>query len=431
MFPEEMQAARLRLIKTHPYLASAAWALEPVEKPGLGTMGVDMWWRLYYDPAVITHWTVEELSGVFYHEILHLLRDHSTRMKDYEPRLSNICTDAEINDDLITEGIILPSNPITPKKIGQPDNLLAEEYYAALEKSTSKLGSAFDSKDGSSNNLSSQSEALSKPSHQSGESHTGGQVGNDDETPIPGSGRCGSCATGQQELWEEGPPNGGTSPGINRAEAELIRRDVARQIEEHIKSQGTIPGHLERWAKEKLSPKVNWRKELAAAIRHAVTDVAGAVDYSYKRPSRRQGQVGNGNIVLPSLRKPIPSVAVVVDTSGSVNDTMLSQALAEISGILKGLGQREGVHVLAVDADVQACTKVFRPDQVQVAGGGGTDMGKGLEAASKLRPKPQICIVITDGYTPWPSRAPHGMKTIVALTEAGKSPDWAKTIKVY
>ncbi|HOQ91012.1 MAG TPA: hypothetical protein PLX03_12800, partial [Candidatus Hydrogenedentes bacterium] len=132
--PAELQAARLRLVKERPYLASAAWALQPVQKPGLGTLAVDMWWRLYYDPAVIQRWSVEELSGVLYHEISHLLRDHASRMKDFDRTAANIAADAEINDDLLAEGVKLPGQPVTPATIGQPDGLLAEEYYAALEK---------------------------------------------------------------------------------------------------------------------------------------------------------------------------------------------------------------------------------------------------------------------------------------------------------
>lgn len=481
IFPEEIQAARLRLVKTHPYLASAAWALQPVVRPGLGTLAVDMWWRLYYDPAITQKWTVEELSGVLYHEIMHLLRDHASRLQNFDLRLANICADAEINDNLIAEGIILPADPITPASIGQPENLLAEEYYAALESQAqeeesnfrqektsaegassashssneenqissatnespgdtpddSKVGDSGGSKSGNeeedetygesagSNQISSLSDQPPDTSTQSGVSSQAL-----DQKPMPGSGRCGSCATGQQEPWEEGSPNENTSPGTSLAEAELIRRDVARQIQEHSQTCGNIPGHWKRWAEEKLHPKVNWRKELAAAIRHAVADVAGASDYSYRRPSRRQGQIGNGKVVLPSLRRPVPSVAVVVDTSGSVNDTMLAQTLGEISGILKGLGQRESVHVLAVDEIVHVCHRIFRPEQVKLAGGGGTDMGKGIAAAAKLRPKPQVCVVITDGYTPWPDRAPRGIKVIVALTGDGNSPKWAKTVKV-
>lgn len=528
--PAELQAARLRLVKERPYLASAAWAIQPVQKPGLGTLAVDMWWRLYYDPAVITRWTVEELSGVLYHEIMHLLREHPERMQNFDRIAANIAADAEINDDIIAEGFQLPDGAITPASIGQPDGLLAEEYYAALESqarqsapsqgalaqsekdgddsqagesrqgggkttnqdaesaqgngssqadrgggeenlpgpsptaeggsqaddaqpgdrgdaSGSKAGDSGGSKAGDGHEESSSPSSSGQPSDSSvqpgaasqppaspgsghGSGHDGRESGDGAQTPAPGAGRCGSCATGQQEPWEEGPPGEGTSPGISRAETELIRRDVARRIKEHVQGRGNVPGHWARWAEEKLRPKVDWRRELAAAVRHAVADVAGAADYSYRRPSRRQGQVGNGKVLFPSLRRPVPSVAVVVDTSGSIDDTMLSQALAEISGILKGLGQREGVHVLAVDSQVHTCQRVFRPEQVKVAGGGGTDMGAGLYAASKLRPLPQVCVVITDGYTPWPDTAPRGMKVVIALTGDGETPDWAKTVRI-
>jgi len=191
-----------------------------------------------------------------------------------------------------------------------------------------------------------------------------------------------------------------------------------------------VPGHWTRWAEEKLRPRGNWRRELAAAVRHAVADVAGASDYSYRRPARRQGQVGNDKVILPSLRRPVPSVAVIVDTSGSVSDAMLAQALAEISGILRGLGQREGVHVIACDSQVQTCRRVFRPDQVHLGGGGGTDMGAGLAEAEKLKPRPQVAIVITDGHTPWPDAAPRGLRVIVALTEDKIAPSWAKKVIV-
>lgn len=522
--PVELQAARLRLVKDRPYLAAAAWALQPVSRPGLGTLAVDKWWRLYYDPAVATKWPVERLAGVLYHEICHLLRDHASRMEGFDPRLANIATDAEINDDILSEGVQLPEAAITPASLGLPEGLFAEEYYEALVRASQAQesaprqgapaqpeqqdqndsatgagqsqagdgqqeggegqgrsdGSAQDAvptttapgggvEDGSNppstaqgggqadgaqpgdrgdapgskagdaggqpSASSTQPGASSQPpagpvGDRSADGTTGREPGDRAQTPMPGAGRCGSCATGHPEPWEDGPPGEGSSPGISRVEAELIRREVARQIRERSQTRGDIPGHWARWAEEKIRPRVDWRRELAAAVRHAVADVAGASDYSYRRPSRRQGQVGNGKVILPSLRRPVPRVAVVVDTSGSISDEMLSQALAEVAGILKASGQREGVHVLAVDAAVQTCRRVFRPEQVELIGGGGTNMGAGLEAAAKLRPRPQVAIVITDGNTPWPDRPPQGTKVIVALTGDGKAPAWAKTIKV-
>ena len=43
---------------------------------------------------------------------------------------------------------------------------------------------------------------------------------------------------------------------------------------------------------------------------------------------------------------------------------------------------------------------------VELLGGGGTDMGAGLAKAAELRPRPDLIIVLTDGYTPWPSAPP-------------------------
>ena len=125
----------------------------------------------------------------------------------------------------------------------------------------------------------------------------------------------------------------------------------------------------------------------------------------------------------------MPGVAVVVDTSGSITQGMLAAALSEVAGVLRAAGQREGVTVLSVDAAVHSCQRVFRPEQVRLSGGGGTDMGAGLTAAEKLRPRPDVAIVVTDGYTPWPKEPPRALKTIVVLTDArGASPAWAKTL---
>lgn len=109
---------------------------------------------------------------------------------------------------------------------------------------------------------------------------------------------------------------------------------------------------------------------------------------------------------------------------------MLAQSLAEISGLLKSLGQKEGIHVLAVDQTVEFCRRVFRPEQIKLAGGGGTDMGVGLEAVARLRPLPQLGIVLTDGHTPWPDRPPRGMKVIVVLFGDVTAPDWANVIQM-
>jgi predicted metal-dependent peptidase len=210
----------------------------------------------------------------------------------------------------------------------------------------------------------------------------------------------------------------------------LLRRQVAQDIITHGREAGTVPAGLLRWAEAVLSPKVDWRKMLAAELRRAVAEVSGAVDYSYRRPSRRSAVAGD--VVLPALRRPVPEVAVVCDTSGSMSDDLLAKALAEVEGLLRAVGLARQVRVLACDTAVAPAQRVSSARQVQLVGGGGTDMGAGIAAAVALRPRPAVTVVLTDGFTPWPAQAPKGTRVVVGLLgpRAPDAPRWARAVRV-
>jgi predicted metal-dependent peptidase len=130
----------------------------------------------------------------------------------------------------------------------------------------------------------------------------------------------------------------------------------------------------------------------------------------------------------------MPNIAVVVDISGSMWGPDLAVALAEVDGVLKATGTTRQCTVLSVDAQVQACRRVFRADQVVAKGGGGTDMGRGIEGAGRLVPRLEVVIVLTDGYTPWPSDPPHGVRVVIGLISRGNqvpnTPTWARTVTI-
>ncbi len=80
------------------------------------------------------------------------------------------------------------------------------------------------------------------------------------------------------------------------------------------------------------------------------------------------------------------------------------------------------------------CAASGRAAQVELAGGGGTDMGSGIYAAAALRPRPSVVIVLTDGFTPWPEAPPPAVRIIVGvLCDGGRPrgwtpPAWARTV---
>lgn len=76
---DKLYAARLHAARARPYLATALFALYTVESRRVPTMAVDRHWRCYVSPAFVDRMPVEELAGVWVHEVSHLLRDHHGR----------------------------------------------------------------------------------------------------------------------------------------------------------------------------------------------------------------------------------------------------------------------------------------------------------------------------------------------------------------
>ncbi len=184
---------------------------------------------------------------------------------------------------------------------------------------------------------------------------------------------------------------------------------------------------------------------VGAAVRNRLASGAGRRDPPGGRGGRRQHRLQLPTAVrraatalpavLPTLVRPVPAVAVVADTSGSMHEGLLARVLAEVEGLLTRAGLRAGgLPVLAVDTAVHANRRVSRARDVRLVGGGRTDMGAGIEAAVALRPRPDVLIVLTDGFTPWPADPPRGCRVVVGLLSQGgtapPAPWWARTVLI-
>ena len=414
-------AARVWAAHQAPYLATAVLALDPVVvQPSAGSPGPDLRgfpadraWHVYLDPEVLASAEPAEIGFWLLHQVTHLLRQHPDRYpgnpagppggsplagRTPEQLRWNIASDAEINDDLLAGELRLPAAAVTPAQLELPDGWTAEQYWDALGGSDPAGGS---------------NPACGSCTRASEADHSDG-----------GGVDCGTGCDGQPRPWNC------DRPGLSQVGQRLLGQDVARRIKEHQRRRGDVPAGWQRWADDILEPVVNWRRQLAAAVRHGVAEVAGRVDFTYRRPSRRAAAVPD--VVLPSLRQPLPQVAMVLDTSGSMSDSMLGQALGEVGGVLCSLGLgRRNLRVICCDAQAYQHQRVLDASDVQLLGGGGTDMGAGLTAAAALRPRPDLVVVLTDGHTPWPSRPPGGVRVVVGLMDqAGHAPDWATTVLV-
>jgi predicted metal-dependent peptidase len=383
-----IEAARIRVWNRHPYIGAVLMSLRLVEKPGIGTLAVDAGWRLYYDPKQCEAWGVEMLAAVVAHECWHVLRDHFTRMPlpEYERELGNIAQDCEINSDLLTAGWKLPAG-VFPDTFDIKKGLLAEEYYKLLQPKVIKINISVC------------------------------------------SGKCGGCAGNPHDFEEgvgtDGEKSNGVKP-IPKFEQEVIRRQAAQDISAASKIPGSVPAGLAAWAERELSPPtIDWRRQLAGLVRRAVTVAAGAVDHTYRKQSRRGAglrcYLGANAPIMPSLYRPVPSVAMILDVSGSMMGGPAEAARSEIMGVVRAVGF--SCEVFLADVKVAGKKKISSAKDVAALGEtlGGTDMRAALCEVDALR-KFDVLIVLTDGFTGWHEAGEIRASVVAAITPQGQDP---------
>ena len=379
-----------------PYLAHALFALVPVPSREVTALAVDEHWRLYVNPDWIVAAEIPEIGRELAHETWHLLQDHARRARGMHVDGSTAehwtrASDATVAATLAVDQL-RPAALRDAADLALPLGRTAEEYFAML----SRL-----------------------PAQAPDGSPAGDRV-------TPGAG-CGSGCDGIPREHEL-PPDADVG-AVDAEDALQIRRRVAIDYRQHVTSRGTEPGDAWRWATGLLEPRVPWEAVLSGAVRRAVGWVNGRADYTYSRPSRRQSS--SPHVVWPGTRRPLPSVAMVVDTSGSVDDGLLRRAMSEVEGALRALGVHgQGVTVLSCDAAVHTVSRVRRARDTRLGGGGGTDMRVGLRTAVELRPRPDLVVVLTDGWTTWPETGPAATAVVAAIlgrdrSELPPSPDWA------
>ena len=114
---------------------------------------------------------------------------------------------------------------------------------------------------------------------------------------------------------------------------------------------------------------------------------------------------------------------ICVDTSGSIDDEMVAQLLAEVDSILRAYPGLE-CWLYYADADVYGPYKLesgATPPPPE--GGGGTDFRPFFDAASDLESEfagaQVVGVYMTDGYGPFPEQAPS-WPVLWAVTAGGQ-----------
>lgn len=412
---------------------SALWSMVHTETTEVPTMAVDKWWRLYYNPEFLKSFEDEgvraewfekapdsgykfshlpdvpseqyALALIILHEFFHLMFRHAARCQSMDvvadtAKAANYSQDMCINHQLelsygyrFKGGVTFDKYDYTP---GQP----WEWYFYEM------LNQPSDEPDGDQPSPSS-----------SGEGESDSEDGGDQGSEEPESGSSGS--DGIDREWELGEPTEETG-GLQPHQQEEIIKKVAEDIQKE--SSGGSGNAWIEWSRQNVKVKRGLINQMLKFFQEGVDLVCGTGSRSYTRERHSL----DPDFIMPVDRMMVPKITVIVDTSGSMSDSDFNKAAGVVDLVLREFPTRSGLRICAGDTEIANDKEVTSVKQLDLKGGGGTNMGQLIEDAAQHDPKPQLIMVITDGFTPWCSDV--GIPTFACTTSTTENiPSWINT----
>jgi predicted metal-dependent peptidase len=395
----KLSAARTRLILDRPFLGALVLRLpmKAVSPQRCKSIGTDVR-ALYYNPDYIRNLSLDQTQFVLAHEALHCALSHFARRQHRVKHRWDIACDLAINPLLIRDGLKPPPGVLLRSGF---EGMMAEEIYPYIED---------DMEDETHDDHFYDQENRSKGS-------SDGQSPERDEDQAGGSDAAGG--EGESPAGADGPRP------LSETEQEQLavqwRQRLAGAAQQAMQA-GKLGATMARLVEHLLQPQLPWRMLLARYMTAVARD-----DYSYQRPSRREGDA-----ILPTLKSTQVDVVVVLDTSGSINDTEMREFVSEIDAIKGQMRARLTLHA----CDARLCEHgpwVFEPWEEfrmpdNVYGRGGTRFTPAFEWLQQEARKPDLLVYFTDAEGEFPGTEPD-YPVLWLVKGRGKVP-WGQRVQL-
>jgi predicted metal-dependent peptidase len=359
---EKLITARVGLLLRASFFGNLATRLKLVNAdewcPTAATDGRNF----YYNSRFIDMLKPKEVEFLFGHEVLHCVYDHFGRKGDRDHQLFNIANDYCVNADLKKHrvGEFITSVPCLYDS--KYEGMSSEEIYDILYENAEKIDI---------------SDLLDKmlDEHLDGE----GSDGDGDEN-------------------EDGKKKGKGRPRLSDADRQAIKDEIKEAVLAAAAASdgaGNLPAGVKRLIQDMTAPKMNWRELLRMQLESTIKS-----DFTWMRASRRGWHM---DAVMPGMKNDeLIDIAIGIDASGSIDERMLRDFLAETQGIMDQF-QSYKIHIFTFD------TRVYNPAQYnsdnldticdyEVKGGGGTDFDAIYNYLKEEQIEPKRLVVFTDGY---------------------------------
>jgi predicted metal-dependent peptidase len=423
----KLAAARTRLILDKPFLGALVLRL-PLQAAGdwCRTTATDAR-TLYYNPLWINDLSASQVQFALAHEALHCALGHFARRGHRVQRKWDLACDFAINPLLLDEGLKPPPDA---QVLDLYRGMAAEEIYPCIEDDLDS--DTFDEhvwdadqdseggQGGGQGEKNEQGEAQGKGGGDQQESAGGATSPEEIDPDAGGSSPQKVGAGGTAGDNENGPP-----PPLTAQEKEQLQQQWQRHLAaaaQRAREAGKLSGLLSRLTEAALSVQVSWRALLSQYLTQAARD-----DYTWQRPSRREGEV-----IWPSLRSHSGDIHVAIDASGSVTEEDLANFLGELNALKGTLPVR--ITLFVCDSDLaEGAPWVFEPwDELrlprQFAGGGGTAFTPVFDWIAHAGQQPDALVYFTDADGEFPASAPH--YPVLWLVK-GKAPvPWGRRIQL-
>ena len=463
----DIDAIKRKLLIKYPTFGSVIANLEFQASKDIATAGTDGK-VLLYNPEFVSGLSDKERTFLFAHEVCHVAFEHIFRSEGKDSRLWNIATDSVINALLKQDGLPMIEGGVD---IPEAVNYDAEEMYNKLleekkkqqEQQSSQGNQEQQSSQGNQEQQSSQGNQEQQSSQ--GNQEQQGSQGNQEQQSLQGNQEQQSSQGGQGQqnsqeqkeeqsdvghdthsLWDkaieerkkeqqeqakqkakkekEGKTTAKdkekqddieqkeqqTNEFVEKGEKETFKQNKIerrKQLQELSKELAEQSSHeagtgIQRQGK-KLSdigiatPLIDWRKLLRQAVKY---------DEEW---TRKNARMRNGYFRHRVEEIPIPETEILLDTSGSVSETLLRNFLRECKNILAN----SKVKVGCFNTEFHGFTELRRVEDIDNMSfpiGGGTDFNAAVEAFSRRVPNK---IIFTDGEAPMPEKVVRNVIWVV------------------
>jgi predicted metal-dependent peptidase len=410
----KLAAARARLILERPFIGTLLMHL-PFEPAGrIDTIATDAR-RLYFNPAYIERLSLAETQFALAHATMHCALGHFARRGHRVRRRWDVACDHAVNLLLIEDGMTAPTGALRDARYR---GLGAEEIYPLIaeEAEDETLDRhLFGSDAGGAGAASEQRASKERPEPDSPGGDGQARAASDDDSwsDAASHARRNPGADADAHSMESAPPLDGL------ADAWRMRLAAAAHQARHA---GRLGASWQRLLERFIEPQLPWRALLARYLLGAARD-----DYSFQRPSRREGEA-----LLPRLSSGRVEVFAILDTSGSVSDAELQEFAAEIDALKGQVRARVTLH--ACDSALapggpwtfEAWEPMVFPQHL--AGGGGTDFSPVFEWIARESLRPDVLVYFTDAEGEFPPVEPSF--PVIWLVKGRAQVPWGERVQL-